>query len=248
MPKRNVGSQWKSFGVDLVLCMAGSENSSDLASRLGIFFSVLISSFSDTLSPHGRKDGLRQLSLLIFIVLVPQGREEKDCTFFSIHISNPVERLWLVLTGSASSPLAHHCGLSEQGPPAESSLAHPQKGEHSGSLAEPQRQRWAASSIHSLQSSCRRWRGATRIGTSWDESICQVMRWKIAVQFYLVLFCYFISSQVFFHIFIRLLHFFHDLSFHVLCSSVTILVVPIHTSSQCVLGLPFFSLLFEKQF
>lgn len=82
MPKRNVGSQWRSFGVDLVLCMAGSEYSSDLASRLCIFFSVLLSSFSDTFSPHGRKDGRWQLSLLIFIVLVPQGKGRERPYFF----------------------------------------------------------------------------------------------------------------------------------------------------------------------
>ena len=53
-------------------------------------------------------------------------------------------------------------------------------------------------------------------------------------------------SQGFLHIFIRLLYFFHDLSFYALCSSVMILVVSIYKSSQYVLRLPFFSLLFEN--
>lgn len=78
MPKRNVGSWRKSFVGDLVPCVAGAKYSSDLSSRLRIFFSVLLSSFSDTFSPHGRKDGCRQLSLLVFIVFAAGGREEKD--------------------------------------------------------------------------------------------------------------------------------------------------------------------------
>lgn len=43
-----------------------------------VSFSVLLSSFSDAFSPRGRKDGRWQLSLLIFIVFVAGGREEKD--------------------------------------------------------------------------------------------------------------------------------------------------------------------------
>lgn len=56
-------------------------------------------------------------------------------------------------------------------------------------------------------------------------------------------------SQVFPLIFIRLLYYFHELSFHVLSLfSVVILVVLIYRSSQCIVGLLLFfhALLLEK--
>ena len=70
MPKRSVSYSEEVLGVDLVGYTARSKYSSALASRLCIFFSALLFSFSDTFSPHGRKDGGWQLSLLIFTVLV----------------------------------------------------------------------------------------------------------------------------------------------------------------------------------
>lgn len=75
---------------------------------------------SDTFSLHGRKGGHWQLSsLLNFIVLAPQGREERDRNFLCSCVGS-----WRYCKGSGSDPVASHCGLRGVGPCDWSGLDH----------------------------------------------------------------------------------------------------------------------------